>query len=70
MGKKLIPGEVSQRAATQEPSMGKMAVLQVVLNKCVEQNKMAVPGTESHFQYYPLTAADLHEFQIFIVQSC
>ena len=42
--------EVSQGAAAQEPSMGRMAVLQVVLNKCVEQNKMAVPGPEWHWQ--------------------
>lgn len=62
-GKKLIPGEVSQRAAAQKPSVGGMAVLQVVLNKYVEQNKMAIPGAASHFQYYLLAAADFHEFQ-------
>lgn len=33
------------------------------LDKRVEQNKMAIPGTESHFQYHPLAAAHLNELQ-------
>lgn len=63
MSKKFVPGDVSQRAAAQEPSVGKVVVLQVALDKCVEQNKMAVPAAESHFQYHPLAAADLQELQ-------
>lgn len=63
IGKKLVLGDVPQRAAAQEPSMARMAVLQAVLDKLVEQNKMAVPGAESHFQYHSLAAADLHELQ-------
>lgn len=43
--------------------MGRMAVLQVVLDKCVEQSKRVIPGPESHFKYHLLTAADLHKLQ-------
>lgn len=63
MSKKFVPGDISQRAAAQESSMGRMIILQVALDKCVEQNKKVVPGTESHFQYHSLAVADLQELQ-------
>lgn len=50
-------------AAAQEPSVRRMAVLQVVLDKRVEQSKMAIPESESHFQCHPSAAAHLHELQ-------
>lgn len=40
-----------------------MAVLQVVLDKCVELSKMAIPEAELYFQYHPLAAAKLHKLQ-------
>lgn len=39
--------------------MGNMGVL----DKCVEQNKMADSGAESNFQYHSLAAAIWHELQ-------
>lgn len=35
----------------------------MVLDKCVEQNKMAVPEAESLFQYHPLAVTEWHGLQ-------
>lgn len=62
MGNKLVPG-MYPKDQLLESLQGKDGSSVMVLDKCVQQNKMAVPEAESHFQYHPLAATDLHELQ-------
>lgn len=63
MGNKLVLGMYPKEQLLGS-LQGKDGSSVIVLDKCVEQNKMVVPEAESHFQYHPLAATDLHELQI------